>query len=61
MQKEYYNYDTVAEYRESIKNEIQDTIDEKVTEAKKQAVLTKLQERMYNQRLSGGLSCNKDK
>ena len=43
--KEYYNYDTVAEYRESIKNEIQDTIDEKVTEAKKQAVLTKLQER----------------
>ena len=57
--KEYYNYDTVAEYRESIKNEIQDTIDEKVTEAKKQAVLTS--GKMYNQRLSGGLSCNKDK
>lgn len=42
--KEYFDYDTVAEYRQSIKEEIQDTIDEQVLEAKKEAVLTKLQD-----------------
>ena len=42
--KEYFNYDTVDEYRQSIKEEIQGTIDEQIDEAKKEAVLTKLQD-----------------
>lgn len=40
-----FNYNTVAEYRQSIKDEIQSTIDEQVNSAKKEAVLTKLQDR----------------
>lgn len=41
--KEYFSYDTVAEYRQSIKEDLQETIDEQVEEAKKEAVLTQLQ------------------
>lgn len=42
--QEYFSYNTVAEYRQSIKEDIQETIDNQVEEAKKEAVLTKLQE-----------------
>lgn len=42
--KETYGYDTVAEYRQSIKDDIQETIDEQIEDAQKEAVLTKLQE-----------------
>lgn len=42
--QEYFSYNTVAEYRQSIKDEIQETIDEQIEEAKKEAVLTKLQD-----------------
>lgn len=42
--QENFSYDTVAEYRQAIKDDIQETIDEQVYEAKKAAVLTQLQE-----------------
>lgn len=43
--QEYFSCDTVADYRQSIKEEIQETIDEQVEAAKKEAVLTQLQEK----------------
>ena len=42
--KEYYSFETVAEYRASVKSQLQETIDEQIEAAKKQAVLTKLQD-----------------
>lgn len=42
--QEYFSCDTVADYRQSIKEEIQETIDEQIEEAKKEAVLKQLQE-----------------
>ena len=42
--QEYFSCNTVAEYRQSIKDDIQETIDEQIEDAKKEAVLTKLQE-----------------
>lgn len=42
--KENFGYDTVAEYREALANDMKDTIDENIQNAKKQAVLEKLQD-----------------
>ena len=42
--QEYFSCNTVAEYRQSIKDDIQETIDEQIEDAKKEAVLTKLQQ-----------------
>lgn len=42
--KEEFGYDTVEAYREYVKGEVQSAIDESVESAKKQAVLTKLQD-----------------
>ncbi len=42
--KQYYGYDTVQEYREHIKEEVTNDVNEKVDDAKKEAVLTKLTE-----------------
>ena len=42
--KENFDCDTVEAYENKIKDEIQDTIDEQIEEAKKEAVLTKLQD-----------------
>lgn len=42
--KENFDCDTVEAYENKIKNEIQETIDEQIEEAKKEAVLTKLQD-----------------
>lgn len=41
---EYYGYDTVAEYREAIKEEVADDVEEEVEDAYEEAVLTKLSE-----------------
>lgn len=42
--KEKFDCDTVEIYENKIKDEIQETIDEQITEAKEEAVLTKLQD-----------------
>ena len=42
--KEYFGYDTVDAYRQALIDEMKDTIDENIANAKKQAVLEKLQE-----------------
>lgn len=41
--KEEFGYDTVDAYREYVKGEVQSAVDENVDKAKKEAVLTKLQ------------------
>lgn len=43
--KEYFGFDTLQEYRESIASELQETITENTENARKQAVLEALQER----------------
>lgn len=42
--KEAFGYDTVEAYRQSVKDELQEEIDKQTEEARKEAVLTKLQE-----------------
>lgn len=42
--QEAFGYNTVAEYRQKVKEELQETIDEQIEDAKKAEVLTRLQD-----------------